>query len=232
MIWRRSLTWTPGDRNWRTAVLFMVGATLFALGSFPLYVGVVDGRVLGVTFFVGSLFFTSAAYEQFVQTINSNGNSGDSGGDASEARVRRFAWEPHRTEWWATFVQLVGTVFFNVSTAAATVTTFTVTQQERLVWRPDVFGSIAFLIASHLAWWLVCRGWWAVRTADSTWWIAALNYVGSIFFMIAALAAYVLPTTGDVVNIALVNLGTFLGAVCFFVGAYFLLPPAGSPRSA
>ena len=27
------------------------------------------------------------------------------------------------------------------------------------------------------------------------------------------------------INTAIVNLGTFLGAVCFFVGAYLLLPP-------
>jgi hypothetical protein len=42
---------------------------------------------------------------------------------------------------------------------------------------------------------------------------------------VSALASLVLPTTGEMVNTTLVNLGTFLGAVCFFVGAYLLLPP-------
>ncbi len=34
-----------------------------------------------------------------------------------------------------------------------------------------------------------------------------------------------LPDTGAVVSLTLVNLGTFAGAVCFFVAAYLLLPP-------
>ena len=33
--------------------------------------------------------------------------------------VRFLAWEPHRIDWWATAVQLVGTLFFNISTFAA-----------------------------------------------------------------------------------------------------------------
>ncbi|MEI7827119.1 MAG: hypothetical protein WCI87_04900 [Euryarchaeota archaeon] len=39
-----------------------------------------------------------------------------------------------------------------------------------------------------------------------------------------AVASYVLPTTGLPRNMALVNLGTFVGALCFFVGVVLLLP--------
>ncbi|HEY4584266.1 MAG TPA: hypothetical protein VI980_06895 [Acidimicrobiia bacterium] len=67
-----------------------------------------------------------------------------------------------------------------------------------------------------------------MRRDDVDWWIAALNYVGSIFFMLSAIGAFTLPTTGNVINLTIVNLGTFLGAVCFFVGAYLLLPRARS----
>ena len=35
MKWRRDLTWNPHDLGWRIAVLFMTGAFIFALGSFP-----------------------------------------------------------------------------------------------------------------------------------------------------------------------------------------------------
>ncbi len=70
MRWRRELTPDPGDLNWRIAALFMVGSSLFALGSFPPYWGLVDPRVVGITFFVGSLFFTSAGYSTFFQVIN------------------------------------------------------------------------------------------------------------------------------------------------------------------
>ena len=61
---------------------------------------------------------------------------------------------------------------------------------------------------------------------DADWWVAALNYVGSIFFMLSAIASFTLTTTGEALNTTIVNSGTFLGAVCFLVGAYLLLPPA------
>jgi hypothetical protein len=226
MQWRRELAWNPRDLGWRIAALFMVGSLLFALGSFPLYWGLVDARVVGLTFFVGSLFFTAAGYSTFYQVINSTESSGR---DAA-AGPRFWAWRPRGMAWWSAFVQLVGTLFFNLNTFDAMLTTRTVEQTNRLVWAPDFFGSIAFLVASHLAWLMVCQRLWCVRREDADWWIAGLNYLGSIFFMASAIAAFTLPTSGEVVNITVVNVGTFLGAVCFFVGAYLLLPPAKGAR--
>ena len=99
------------------------------------------------------------------------------------------------------------------------------------MWAPDFFGSIAFLIASHLGWTAVCHRLWCVRRDDPDWWGSLLNYVGSIFFMASAIASFTLRTTGETINITIVNVGTFLGAVCFFVGAYLLLPPADGDRA-
>ena len=70
MQWHRELTWNPHDLQWRIALLFMVGSFLFALGSFPPYSQRVDARIVGITFVLGSIFFTSAAYSQLVQIIN------------------------------------------------------------------------------------------------------------------------------------------------------------------
>ena len=42
-------------------------------------------------------------------------------------------------------------------------------------------------------------------------------------FGVSAIASYVKPN-GQLVSLALTNLGTFVGAVCFFVGALLLLP--------
>ena len=61
-----------------------------------------------------------------------------------------------------------------------------------------------------------------------SWWIVVLNMVGSIFFMISALAAFVVPDTGDLLDASLANSGTFLGAVCFFWGARLLLDELAS----
>ena len=46
---------------------------------------------------------------------------------------------------------------------------------------------------------------------DADWWVAALNYVGSIFFMLSAIASFTLTTTGEELNTTIVNAGTFLG---------------------
>lgn len=222
MEWRRRLRWNPGSLSWRVAALFMVGSSLFLLGSFPPYALRVDGGVVAATFAVGSVFFTSAAYSQFLTVVNP--------ADGEDRPFRFWEWQPGELLWWATVVQLAGTLFFNISTFAALADNLSTQQQERLVWAPDFFGSIAFLVASHLAWLAVCRHVSCIRRDDVDWWIAALNYVGSVFFMASALGAFILPTTGEVVNIAAVNLGTFAGALCFFVGAYLLLPPVGVRR--
>ena len=49
--------------------LFVVGATCcFALGSLPIYFDNVSPAVTAWTFFIGSIFFTSAAYVQYHET--------------------------------------------------------------------------------------------------------------------------------------------------------------------
>ncbi|MFZ0014368.1 MAG: hypothetical protein WAL25_09665 [Acidimicrobiia bacterium] len=203
-VWRRRLTGAGDPLSRRAGIFFMIGSTCFALGAFPPYFDNLPGQVVGVTFFVGSVFFTSAGLTQLLQLRR------DPPGD--------------RKVLWAVVVQLLGMVFFNINTFRAAFLSVPADQVNELIWAPDFFGSIAFLVASHLAWLAVCGGLWCVDRANAEWWMAALNYVGSISFMLSALAAFTLPTTGDVVNIGLVNLGTFVGAVCFFLGAYLLLP--------
>jgi hypothetical protein len=56
------------------------------------------------------------------------------------------------------------------------------------------------------------------------WWIAWLNMAGSVAFMVSAIFSYVLPSTGGLIDEPLANAGTFVGAVCFFVGAALMLP--------
>jgi hypothetical protein len=202
----------------------MVGATLFAVGSFPAYWSFVPARVVALTFVVGAVFFTTAAYHQYLQVVNDDGAT-DAG------RLRWWSWSPRTVLWWAAVVQLVGTLFFNVNTVLALAENLTVRQENRLVWAPDLVGSVAFLVASQLAWRAVCPHGRCVRRDDPDWWAAVVNYVGSGFFMAAALAAFTLPTTGEPVNITIVNAGTFLGALCFLAGAWVLLPAATpSPR--
>ena len=57
-----------------------------------------------------------------------------------------------------------------------------------------------------------------------SWWIVSANLGGSIAFLISAFAAYIDPQNGQVWRLPLANLGTFVGAVGFFVGALLLIP--------
>ena len=80
---------------WRAmGILFAVGSACFAVASFISQWGSVPRPGIGVTFFAGSVFFTSAAFLQLrVSTTRSD-------------RV-------------ASGIQFAGTLFFNVSTFAA-----------------------------------------------------------------------------------------------------------------
>ncbi len=224
MQWRRRVDWTPRDFEWRVTALFMAGSALFALGSFPPYSQLVDGRAVGITFVIGSLLFTTAALSVAVRVIDEDRNDGTRTRWWSESRVARLRW--------AAVIQLVGTLLFNINTIDAMVTTFTVEETNRLVWAPDFFGCIAFLVASHLYWWDTRSRRDNNDIHDPEWWSSLLNYVGSVFFMVSAIASFTLRTTGETINIAIVNSGTFVGALCFLVGSYVLLPPAQPDRGA
>ena len=124
-----------------------------------------------------------------------------------------------------------GTVYFNVMTFLALFDNWSVSQEDRLVWRPDVIGSICFLVASYLAWAEVCHSAGRLRFGDLSWWIVVLNLLGSIAFGVSAIGAFVDPDTGDVTNLRWDNGGTFVGAMCFLVAAVMLIPEARSARA-
>ena len=214
--------WEPARLGWWVAALFAVGSACFAVGSMPGYSSAVGVRADAITYFVGSIFFTSASYLQFVQCINTDPEAGGS----RHWRRRLLALEPRRVDWWATAVQLVGTVFFNFTTFDALATGLSARQENLVVWTPDALGSICFLISSELAYAEAGHGWISWRPHDLGWRIAAVNMLGSIFFGISAIAGYVVPATGDLVNAALDTSGTFWGAVCFLIGALLLFPEA------
>lgn len=219
-----STWWAPRARGWWIAVLFAVGSLLFALGALPGYVDAVGGRWDAGTFFVGSLFFTSAGYLTYREAVDAAAQP------PGQTRRRFFVYQPWRIDWWATAVQLVGTLFFNVSCGNALRVNLTTAATSQHVWRPDALGSICFLVASALAWFEVCHGWVAWRPRSWSWWITLVNLAGSVAFGVSAVAGYVNPATGLLRNADRSYLGTFVGAVCFLVGALFLLPERTEER--
>jgi hypothetical protein len=221
--------WAPSRTSWWIAVLFIVGSTCFAVGAMPFYAEWVGPRADGITYFVGSLFFTMAAALQLLVSTGAVPASGHHALAAIQWRALRQA--PRRAEWWAGIVQFGGTVLFNISTLAALQQSLSATAENRRVWAPDALGSIAFLVASGLAFADVRRPWLAWRPRDLGWSVAALNLVGSVAFGISAIASHVVPATGNVRDLQRANLGTFLGALCFLAGAVLLIPGQSVPAT-
>ena len=163
----------------------------------------------GVVFFAGSIFFTLAA--------------GLEVREATLRRGRRWGSDP---SWWSAAIQFVGTLWFNLSTFDAMKEGLSTHQQNRLIWGPDVVGSACFLLSGLLAYRVANGPGLRPARRDRNWRMAAVDLVGCVLFGISAVAAFVVPSSGSVLDLAAANWTTALGAACFFAGAMMLLPPA------
>ena len=193
------------------AVGFAVGSACFFIGPFPGFVQLVGAGADGVVFFVGSVFFTLAAALELREAT---------------LRLGRWAADP---SWWSAAVQFVGTLLFNVSTYDAMQAGLSTEQQNRLVWAPDLFGSGCFLVSGALAYGVASGPPTAARARDRAWRMAAVNLAGCVLFGISAIASYIVPTSGSMLDLAAANWSTALGALCFLIGALMLFP-AGDPE--
>ncbi|HUI36443.1 MAG TPA: hypothetical protein VLZ04_03035 [Gaiellaceae bacterium] len=187
------------------ALCFALGSTCFLIGPFPGYVQLVGESADAITFFVGSILFTL--------------------GGALQSWLAWPEWRSPgggRAAWWAAIVQSAGTLFFNVTTYQAMHTALTSPEYNRLVWRPDWRGSICFLVSGMIAYVASPRrGWhgWRPVRGEAGWWQPAVNLLGCVFFGISAVAGYVVPSTGSMLDLAAANWNTSLGAACFLACA-------------
>jgi hypothetical protein len=124
-----------------------------------------------------------------------------------------------RAAWWAAVIQSAGTLFFNVTTYQAMHIAVTSSEYNKLVWRPDWRGSICFLVSGVIAYHASSRHGWLPARGEAGWWQPAVNLLGCIFFGISAIAGYVVPATGSILDQAAANCNTALGAACFLVCA-------------
>ena len=171
---------------------FAIGSLCFFVGPFPGFVQLVGARADAAVFFVGSLFFTAAAGLELRHAIRDR---------------------PRRDEtWWSAAIQFAGTLFFNISTGAALLSDLSTKQENRLIWAPDVFGSACFLVSAVLGY----------RATVGSHTIAGVNLAGCIFFGISAIASYIVPDTGSILDLAAANWNTAAGALCFLIGAVSL----------
>ncbi len=195
------------------ALCFALGSSCFAIGPFPGYADLVGGDAVAITFFVGSILFTAGGALQSLLAWPDRDRS--PGG---------------RAAWWTAIIQSAGTLFFNLTTGYAIDVTISDAQYDRLVWRPDALGSVCFLVSGAIAYRASRRHGWLPARIGPGWWEPAVNLLGCVLFGISAVAGYLVPSTGSILDLAAANGTTALGALCFLTCAVASLLSGGTSK--
>ncbi|HEU4393874.1 MAG TPA: hypothetical protein VFR04_09625 [Solirubrobacterales bacterium] len=180
------------NMNRLAATAFVVGGSLFALGAVLAQGDIGGPRLVAGVYLAGGVFFST--------------------GGAASVRLARGGTS---LEQLSALVLFCGTLVFAINLLDSLVGDLTPAQQDRLVWSPDMVGCALFLVSGHLAMvqmsgtWLPC---W--RPGELGWWIVAVNQLGSVLFMVSAVASFV-RVEGDLISIDIANWGTLTGALCF-----------------
>jgi hypothetical protein len=196
------------------AVFFVAGSACFLVGPFPGYASLVGDKADAITFFAGSVLFTTGGAFQ-----------------VSVALPERHLSDAGRAAWWAAVIQSAGTLFFNVTTFRALQTALSSSEYDRLVWRPDAIGSICFLISGVIGYRASARRGWLPTRKGRGWWEPPVNLIGCVLFGLSAVAGHVVPTTGSMIDQAASNWNTALGAACFLACALFTLTTGRTSKS-
>jgi hypothetical protein len=174
------------------ATAFLIGGSLFALGAGLAQAGV-DPTACATIYLVGGVFFSTGGYASVLQVRD-------------EPLLQRLS----------AGVLFAGTIVFAINLIDSFIAELTPAAFDRLVWSPDMIGCALFLISGHLAMAGIAGHFWRVwRRRDLGWWIIAVNQIGSVLFMISAVASFVRPSSGDALATGIANWGTLSGALCF-----------------
>lgn len=198
--------------NTVAATAFLIGGSLFALGAALAQAGV-NPTACASIYLVGGVFFSTGGYTSVLQVVNEPDAEG-----MPPARWRWWSREPGRLQWLSAVVLFAGTIVFAINLVDSFIAELTPAAFDRLVWSPDMVGCALFLISGHLAMAGIAGRFWHIwHRRDLGWWIIAVNQVGSVLFMVSAVASFVRPSSGDMVATGIANWGTLLGALCFAI---------------
>ena len=217
-------TYQPKVLTWWIAVLFMLGSLCFIAGSVMVisFENIFSSFMINLTFFIGSLFFTSAAYSQLLEVMNADITTKIYLQEKNSPWLW-WAWRPKNLGYLASLTQFIGTILFNFNTFDAFYIGLDTFQKDLIIWVPNIFGSVLFLSASVFAWLEVYHDNYIKAFVSTTWWIIWLNIMGSIFFLFSAIFSYEHIDSGTFINEILLSRYTIYGAICFFIAAYLLL---------
>jgi hypothetical protein len=220
--------WAPKRLAWWVALLFAIGSALFTLGgvgaTWPQSVPgpLRDALILNRVFVVGAIFFTSAAWLQWLEALN--GDVSEALADGDGLRWRWFGWRPRNLGYLASAIQLVGTLMFNFNTLDATIAGLSWQQEDLLIWTPNMLGCACFLVASYLAYAEVSQGPASFAPRSVSWWIAIVNLLGSVAFQVSALYSFFSPEPAAASSLFYAGFYTAAGGLCFFLGSYLMVP--------
>ena len=180
-----------------------------------------DARIVGCVFFAGSIFFTSAAWLQWLEALNADVATAF---ESAHVQWRWIGWCPRNLGYLACAVQLVGTLLFNFNTADALISALSWGEQDLVIWVPDMLGSVCFLVASYLAYAEVSHGAASFAPRNVSWWIAIVNLLGSFAFQLSASMAFAGPSPAPSDRVFWSTVWTAVGALGFRTGAYLMIP--------
>jgi hypothetical protein len=172
----------------------------------------VSTTVCATVYLVGGVFFSTGGYSSVLQVVNEPSDSG-----AAPRRWRWWSREPQRLQWLSAVVLFAGTLVFAINLVDSFIAELSPAAEDRLVWSPDMVGCALFLVSGHLALLEIGGGRRFWRHRDLGWWIVGINQIGSVLFMVAAVASFVEPASDEAVNVGVANWGTLTGALCFAV---------------
>lgn len=209
------------------ATAFLVGGSLFAIGAVLSQAHIGGPRLAAVVYMVGGVFFSTGGYSSVLLAINAPHRRRD--GTWARRPWRWWAREPRNYDYLAAAVLFAGTIVFGINLVDSLLGTLTPTQEDRLVWNPDIIGCLLFLIAGFIAMIDISGTWWRIRGESLGWWIVFVNQVGSVLFMVSGVASFV-RADGDMIAVGIANWGTLTGALCFAVAGamQFYEPPSGA----
>ena len=180
--------WAPRRASWWIGVLFALGSACFLVGPFPGFVEAVGSSVDGVVFFVGSIFFTSAAALQCVETFNADRGPAQAAADGSARGLRAAA---HR------LVEQRRPVRRNDPVQREHLPSDQGRARRRSLQSAGLdarlVGSACFLVSATSRTSRSAAAWRPAPQRTLEWRIAAVNLLGCVAFGISALAAFGCP---------------------------------------
>ncbi|MCL1126341.1 hypothetical protein [Shewanella surugensis] len=228
----KSLAKTPIESifnplNFWIGLSFIIGASHFVFASLLALSAMMSVTALTNLYFMGSIFFTIAAYLQYIQSINAGdfirnkSTMNKSALHKKKYQRKWLAWQPHRLDFWVTFSQFIGTLFFNLNTFSGYLALSDL-QQSLFIWLPNLLGSLCFQLSGSLALYETSHQFWLWSPKSLEQKMAFINHFGCLFFLGSAFVSSSILQSLSPSMLPLSIVLTCLGGICFLCAAVLL----------